>query len=55
MRRLNSLQGLRAVAFMGVFLGHCGIGSGGGMGVSVFLVLSGFLMIYNYYQKDDMK
>lgn len=55
MRRLNSLQGLRAVAFMGIFLGHCGIGSGGGMGVSVFLVLSGFLMIYNYYQKDDMK
>ena len=48
MKRLDSLQGLRAFAFLGIFLGHCGIGSAAGMSVCVFFVLSGFLMIYNY-------
>lgn len=54
MERINSLQGLRAIAFLGIFLGHCGILGLSGMGVSVFLVLSGFLMIYNYYPKAEM-
>lgn len=53
MKRLDSLQGLRAVAFIGVFLGHCGIGGTAGMSVCVFFVLSGFLMVYNYLPKDD--
>lgn len=52
MRKIYSLQGLRAVAFICIFLGHCGIGSGGSMGVSVFLIMSGFLMTYNYWNRE---
>lgn len=51
MKRLDALQGMRTIAFLAVFFGHCGIGTGGGMGVSFFLVLSGFLMAYNYSSK----
>ena len=50
--KINSLQILRAMAFLGIFLSHCSIkseiGNLGDWGVSVFLVLSGFLMAYNY-------
>ena len=52
MKRINSLQGLRAVAFGSIFFEHCGIGGGGSLGVSVFIVLSGFLMTYNYWNKE---
>ena len=45
---LYSLQGLRAIAFLGIFFEHSGIASLGSWGVSVFIVLSGFLMYYNY-------
>jgi len=53
MLKLNSLQALRAIAFLGIFIWHCGIdiGNTGAWGVSVFFVLSGFLMIYNYMPK----
>lgn len=49
--KILSLQGIRAVAFLGVFLFHCGIIETGPWAVSVFLMLSGFLMTYNYYDK----
>lgn len=53
MKRINSLQGLRAIAFATVFLGHSGIfGLLTGMGVSIFFVLSGFLMVYNYMFRE---
>ena len=52
MRRLEALQGLRGIAFLLIFFGHCGVGSLAGMGVSVFLVLSGFLIIYNHLGKE---
>lgn len=52
MKKIYSLQGLRAAAFICIFLGHCGIGSGGSMGVSVFLIMSGFLMTYNYWNRE---
>ena len=51
-------QGLRAVAFSGIFLSHTGIeefSSLGPWGVSVFFILSGFLMMVNYYSTDKLK
>lgn len=48
-------QGLRAVAFCAIFLCHTGIGKFGCLGawgVSVFLVLSGFLMTVNYWERE---
>lgn len=53
--RNNAFQGLRAIAFLGIFISHAEIGNFGYLGawgVSVFLVLSGFLMMYNYFPKD---
>lgn len=56
---LLPLQGLRALAFIGIFLSHCDVGalssSGLGVwGVSVFLILSGFLMMVNYYPSGKL-
>ena len=56
---LLPLQGLRALAFIGIFLSHCNVGilssSGlGDWGVSVFLILSGFLMMINYFHSDKL-
>lgn len=47
-KKILSLQGLRAVAFIGIFTEHAGLTHLGSWGVSCFLVLSGFLMYYNY-------
>ncbi len=52
MKRIYSLQGLRAAAFLLIFLGHCNFFGLAGAGVSVFFVLSGFLMVYNYFGKE---
>ncbi len=52
MKRIDSLQSLRAIAFLAIFLSHCGITSTGPVGVSVFLVLSGFLMMYSYKSRN---
>lgn len=53
--RIDTLQTLRCFAFLGVFLSHLGFSSLhslGRWGVSVFLVLSGFLMSYNYFNSN---
>ncbi len=52
--KLDSIQVLRFLAFLVVFLSHIVTNSpvAGGAGVSIFIVLSGFLMIYNYWEKD---
>ena len=50
--RIQSLQALRALAFAGVFFTHRECLPAGRWGVSVFLILSGFLMMYSYYKKD---
>lgn len=55
-RWIQALQGLRAVSFLGVFLCHSGVGGFACVGrfaVSVFFVLSGFLMAYRYLQKQN--
>ena len=43
-QKLDSIQALRAVACLTVFLNHCYIGNVVEWGVSVFFVMSGFLM-----------
>lgn len=56
--RNNSLQGLRAIAFLAIFLSHAGLGNLtvlGAWGVSIFFVLSGFLMMYNYLPREDVR
>lgn len=53
---IGSLQGLRAIAFLAIFLSHTGIGPFGCFGtwgVSVFLMMSGFLMSYQYLRKPE--
>lgn len=49
--KILSLQAVRALAFLGIFTFHCKTTELGMWGVSVFLVLSGFLMAYAYYDK----
>lgn len=53
--KIESFQGLRAIAFLGIFLSHMKtkyFTGTGAWGVSVFLILSGFLMINNYFRKN---
>lgn len=50
--QLISLQALRGLAFLGIFFEHTLLAQTGAWGVSVFFVLSGFLMIYSYYDRD---
>ena len=53
-KQIESLQVLRAIAFLEIFLGHCGITFfTGAFGVSIFIVLSGFCMALNYLPKAD--
>lgn len=54
--KIISMQGLRGIAFLAIFIFHCTGSRGfGAWGVSVFLILSGFLMVYNYYGKQRIK
>ncbi len=47
--RIDSLQALRALAFLGIFFQHSNFYiSWAALGVSVFFVMSGFLMTYRY-------
>lgn len=46
--RIRSLQGMRAILFLGVLSFHCGIGNQGAWCVSVFFILSGFVYSYHY-------
>ena len=46
--KIKSLQILRAMAFLGILTYHCEATNLGAWGVSVFLIMSGFLMVYNH-------
>lgn len=53
-KKINTLQILRAIAFLEIFLGHCGISFfTGAFGVSIFVVLSGFCTAVNYLPKAE--
>ena len=52
--KIEGLQFIRLLAFILIFLSHS-IGKLnilGAMGVSIFIVMSGFLMTYNYYNRE---
>lgn len=53
-QKIESLQILRALAFLEIFLGHCGMECfSGSFGVSIFMILSGFCMAINYLPKAN--
>lgn len=49
--KIVSLQVVRALAFLGIFLSHCSVIELGAWGVSLFFILSGFLMVYSYHNR----
>ena len=49
---IPSLQSLRAIAFLDIFLSHCELIPTATIGVSLFLLLSGFLMAYQYQSRE---
>ena len=51
-RKMDSLQALRAVTCLSVFLNHCYVNTSGWT-ISVFVVLSGFLMVFTRYSRTD--
>lgn len=54
--KMNQFQGLRALAIIAIFISHTWLGPFGALGafgVSIFFVLSGFLMMYNYYPREN--
>ena len=53
-KKSESIQALRCIAFFCIFLFHGGLiwGNFGGFAVSVFIVLSGFLMTISYFDRD---
>lgn len=50
-KRLKSIQILRAIAFIAIFLSHAEVANSGMFGVLVFLLISGFCMVYAYLDK----
>lgn len=55
MKKIAALQSLRALAFLEIFLAHCGVSPYmGALGVSIFIVLSGFCMAINYIPRIDI-
>ena len=55
MRKLNSLQGLRALATVGIFLFHSGFLLQGTFPVTFFFMLSGFMMYYTKHELNSFK
>ena len=52
-QRLDTLQVVRAFAFLGIFTSHSRLNSMlGAWGVCMFFVMSGFLMSYNYFDRE---
>ena len=47
-----SLQALRALAFAGILTYHCGLLPLGAWGVSIFFILSGFVIMLRYHEKE---
>lgn len=54
-KKLESLQAIRALAFLGICSGHCALTRLGAWGVAVFLNLSGFLLVYRHYSDEKIQ
>lgn len=52
---IKPLQGLRVIAFIAVFLSHAIDTPTGAWGVSLFIILSGFVMTYSYWDRSEEK
>lgn len=52
--KINALQAIRALAFLGIFSYHCSLTGLGSWGVSVFFMLSGFVLVYSYYERSPI-
>lgn len=57
-QKLYSLEGIRGLAFLMIMFAHTKLSylpirGLGGAGVTIFFMLNGFLMTYNYYDYDD--
>ena len=54
--RIAALQGLRTCSFLAIFISHTvdGYASFGAVGVSLFFILSGFLMSYRYLPRQNL-
>ena len=52
--KINALQAIRALAFLGIFSYHCSLTGLGSWGVSVFFILSGFVLVYSYYERSPL-
>lgn len=50
-KHLDALDGIRSFACLEIFCCHC-LWGGGALGVSLFLILSGFLLTYRYLSQD---
>lgn len=55
-----TLQTVRCIAFLEIFMVHTHVLNDvlhglGGSGVSIFFILSGFLMVYNYFNQNKIK
>ena len=55
MKKIQALQGLRALGFVCVFLWHCGIGNAGAYAVSLFVMLSGFLLMFRDSGEEERR
>ena len=55
-KRFNNFDSLKSIAYIFIILNHVGFKylKFGGFGVSVFLILSGFLLMNKYYDSKDM-
>lgn len=51
-KRIDSFQALRGIAFLGIAASHCSIALLGPWSVSIFFVLSGFVLMYSYQNRD---
>ena len=50
--RIDSLQAVRAIACILIFMHHCYICGTGALGAAIFIMLSGFLMCRSYYDRS---